>query len=79
MSETRTITSTLPIEMTQRIDAWAETSDSKRSWLVREAFDAVDAGQIIPHSAMVIWAASLVTDNPLPPPEPQKCHFPTDT
>ncbi|MBC3378297.1 ribbon-helix-helix protein, CopG family [Serratia fonticola] len=37
MADTRTITAPLPIEMAQRIDAWAEKNGRTRSWLVREA------------------------------------------
>lgn len=46
--------------------------ENERDRLIREALDAVDAGQLISHEDMVAWAESLGTDKPLPPPEPRK-------
>lgn len=37
MADTRTITAPLPVDMAEKVDAWAEKNGRTRSWLVREA------------------------------------------
>lgn len=43
----------------------------ERELLTRHAMQSVIKGIGIPHDEMTIWANSLGTDNPLPPPEPR--------
>lgn len=46
----------------------------RKAWLVGEINDAVreadESGEFVSHEAVKIWLASLGTDDPLPPPEP---------
>ena len=53
----------------QALSAWVE-QEEERSRLTREAMADVDAGALIDHQAVQAWAASLDTDEPLPPPMP---------
>lgn len=43
----------------------------ERELLTRQAMESVNRGIGIPHEEMSIWANSLGTDNPLPPPGPR--------
>ena len=44
----------------------------EREILTLKAMESVNHGIGIPHEEMTIWANSLGTDNPLPPPLPRK-------
>ncbi|MDU9392084.1 ribbon-helix-helix domain-containing protein [Pseudomonas sp. zfem002] len=47
--------------------AWID-QEEERSRLTREALADVDAGRVIDHRAVQVWADSLGTDTPLPVP-----------
>lgn len=53
--------------MKQALSAWLE-QEEERERLTREALADVDAGQVIDHQAVLAWAESLGTDQPLPVP-----------
>lgn len=53
--------------MKQALSAWLE-QEEQRERLTREALADVDAGQVIDHQAVLAWAESLGTDQPLPVP-----------
>ena len=52
----------------QALTAWVDQQE-ERSRLTREAMADVDAGHVIDHRAVQVWADSLSTDKPLPVPE----------
>jgi predicted transcriptional regulator len=52
----------------QALADWVDMAE-ERHRMLQEAFDDVEAGRLIPHEDMVVWAASLSTDTPLPLPE----------
>lgn len=51
----------------QALSAWID-QEEERSRLTREALADVDAGRVIDHQAVLAWADSLSTPNPLPVP-----------
>ena len=51
----------------QALAAWVDLEE-ERHRLLMEGLADVDAGRLIDHQAMIDWADSLSTDNPLPPP-----------
>lgn len=51
----------------QALSAWVE-QEEERSRLTREALADVDAGRVIDHQAVQVWADSLDTEKPLKPP-----------
>jgi predicted transcriptional regulator len=51
----------------QALAAWI-SQEEERSRLTREALADVDAGRVIDHQAVQVWAESLSTDTPLPVP-----------
>ncbi|GAB5508299.1 MAG: ribbon-helix-helix domain-containing protein [Rhizobiaceae bacterium] len=51
----------------QALSAWVEQEEERRR-LTLEAMADVDAGRVVPHEAVLAWADSLDSDNPLPPP-----------
>lgn len=51
----------------QALSAWID-QEEERSRLTREAMDDVDAGRVIDHQAVLAWAESLSTPDPLPVP-----------
>ena len=51
----------------QALIAWID-QEEERSRLTREALTDVDAGRVVDHAAVLAWADSLGTDNPLPVP-----------
>jgi len=51
----------------QALAAWVR-QEEERERLTREALADVDAGHVIEHRAVQIWADSLGSDNPLPTP-----------
>jgi len=51
----------------QALTAWVEREE-ERQRLTLEALADVDAGLVTDHAAVQIWAESLETDTPLPPP-----------
>ena len=53
--------------MKQALTAWIEQED-ERFRLTCEALADVDAGLVIDHKAVLAWANSLSTDDPLPVP-----------
>jgi predicted transcriptional regulator len=53
--------------MKQALSAWIE-QEEERSRLTREALADVDAGCVINHQSIQVWADSLSTDTPLPLP-----------
>lgn len=53
--------------MKQALSAWLE-QEEERERLTREALAEVDAGQLIDHQAVLAWADSLDTEQPLPVP-----------
>lgn len=53
--------------MKQALSAWIE-QEEEHSRLTREAMADVDAGSIINHQDIKVWADSLTTDKPLPVP-----------
>ena len=53
--------------MKQALAAWVD-QEEERHRMTLEALGDVDAGRIIDHQAIVAWADSLSTGEPLPPP-----------
>ncbi len=53
--------------MKQALSAWVE-QEEERNRLTQEALADVDAGKVVEHQAVLAWAESLSTDNPLPIP-----------
>ncbi len=53
--------------MKQALSAWI-AQEEERDRLTQEALADVDAGRVIDHQAMQVWAESLGTDAPLPVP-----------
>jgi predicted transcriptional regulator len=53
--------------MKQALAAWV-AQEEERNRLTQEALADVDAGRVINHQAVQIWADSLGTDLPLPVP-----------
>ena len=53
--------------MKQALSAWVE-QEEERNRLTQEALADVDAGKVVEHQAVLAWAKSLSTDNPLPIP-----------
>lgn len=53
----------------QALAAWVEQEEA-RSRLTREAMGDVDQGLTVGHDAVLAWADSLATDQPLPLPQP---------
>lgn len=51
----------------QALSAWIE-QEEERSRLTREALADVDAGSVIDHQAVQVWADSLDADDPRPVP-----------
>lgn len=51
----------------QALAAWIDQED-ERHRLTLEALADVDSGRVVDHQAMRVWAESLETDSPLPPP-----------
>jgi len=51
----------------QALSAWI-SHEEERHRLTQEALAEVDAGQVIDHQAVLAWADSLDSDNPLPAP-----------
>ena len=50
--------------MKQALSAWID-QEEERSRLTREALADIDAGRVIEHQAVQVWADSLDTENPL--------------
>ena len=53
--------------MKQALSAWVE-QEEERNRLTQEALADVDAGKVVEHQAVLAWAESLSSDNPLPIP-----------
>jgi len=51
----------------QALTAWV-AQEEERSRLTREALTDVDTGALIDHQAVLAWAESLSTDQPVPEP-----------
>ena len=51
----------------QALSAWIEQEEERRR-LTLEALADVDAGRVIDHQAVQVWADSLDTEKPLPLP-----------
>ncbi|ENL6833780.1 ribbon-helix-helix protein, CopG family [Pseudomonas aeruginosa] len=51
----------------QALAAWID-QEEERGCLTRTALADVDAGRVIDHQAVQVWADSLGTDTPLPVP-----------
>lgn len=51
----------------QALSAWID-QEEERARLTRSALADVDAGHVIDHQAVQVWADSLGTDTPLPVP-----------
>lgn len=51
----------------QALAAWID-QEEERGHLTRAALADVDAGRVIDHQAVQVWADSLGTDTPLPVP-----------
>ena len=51
----------------QVLSAWVE-QEEERNRLTQEALADVDVGKVVEHQAVLAWAESLSTDNPLPIP-----------
>ncbi|SOB76032.1 hypothetical protein SAMN04488490_1702 [Marinobacter sp. LV10R510-11A] len=62
-SNTRVMTTHVPVSMAD----WSARAD-ERDQLTQEALTEVDAGQVIDHQAVLAWADSLDSDQPLPVP-----------
>ena len=60
---TRVMTTPVPVSMAGRI-----AREDGRDQLTQEALADVDAGQVIDHQAVLAWADSLDSDQPLPVP-----------
>ena len=56
----------------QALNAWVDMEE-ERSRLTREAMADVDAGHVIDHQSVHVWAESLGADYPLPAPMDQQC------
>jgi len=54
--------------MKQALAAWVD-QEEERHRLTLEALADVDTGRLIDHSAVLAWADSLSSDDPLPPPQ----------
>lgn len=54
----------------QALADWVDMAE-ERQRMLKEAFDDVEAGRLIPHAEVSLWLRSLGTDNPLPRPEPK--------
>lgn len=85
---TRVITTHVPLDLAEKVDAIALRLERSRGWVVKqaladwivleeerhrmtlEALADVDAGRLISHESMLVWAESLGSDEPLPPPLP---------
>jgi predicted transcriptional regulator len=57
--------------MKQALSAWVE-QEEEHNRLTQEALADVDAGKVVDHKAVLAWAESLSTDNPLPIPIPRR-------
>ncbi len=57
----------LTVGVNERMDYEAATEEERRR-LTREALADVDAGRVIDHQTVQVWAESLGTDRPLPVP-----------
>lgn len=55
----------------QALSAWME-QEEERYQLTLEALSDVNAGRLVQHQAMLSWAESLGTDDPLPLPVSEK-------
>jgi predicted transcriptional regulator len=53
--------------MKQALAAWVDLEE-ERHRMTLEALEDVDAGRVIDHQAIQVWADSLGTDKPLPSP-----------
>ncbi|WP_337185455.1 ribbon-helix-helix domain-containing protein [Phenylobacterium sp.] len=53
--------------MKQALAAWVD-QEEERHRMTLEALADVDAGRLIEHQAILAWADSLATEDPLPPP-----------
>lgn len=51
----------------QALTEWVEQEERRRQ-LTLEALGDVDAGKVVEHQAVLAWAKSLDTDDPLPAP-----------
>ncbi|MBZ9705454.1 ribbon-helix-helix domain-containing protein [Mesorhizobium sp. ESP7-2] len=51
----------------QALSAWVDLEEERRR-LTLEALADVDAGRVIDHQAVQVWAESLGTEKPLPVP-----------
>jgi len=51
----------------QALTEWVEQEERRRQ-LTLEALADVDAGKVVEHQAVLAWAKSLDTDDPLPAP-----------
>lgn len=51
----------------QALTAWVD-EEEERSRLTREAMEDVDTGRVVDHQAVLAWAESLDTDQPLAAP-----------
>ncbi len=54
----------------QALADWVALAE-ERQQLLKDAFDDIDAGRVIPHAEVSLWLRSIGTDNPLPRPEPK--------
>lgn len=54
--------------MKQALTLWI-AQENERDRLTREALSDVDHGRVIDHAAVLAWANSLSTDDPLPVPQ----------
>ncbi|MBD9513664.1 CopG family ribbon-helix-helix protein [Pseudomonas sp. PDM22] len=51
----------------QALEAWVEREQT-RSRLTRESLSDVDSGHVVDHQAVLAWAESLSSEDPLPAP-----------
>jgi predicted transcriptional regulator len=51
----------------QALSAWID-QEALRDKLTHEALSDVDAGNLVSHQSMQVWADSLSSNTPLPPP-----------
>ncbi|MFR0693579.1 CopG family ribbon-helix-helix protein [Enterobacterales bacterium AE_CKDN230030158-1A_HGKHYDSX7] len=51
----------------QALEAWME-GEQTRSRLTRESLSDVDSGHVVDHMAVLAWAESLSSEDPLPMP-----------
>lgn len=56
--------------MKQALSAWID-QEEERNKLTREGLADVDAGHVIDHQAVQVWADSLGSDSPLSTPVPR--------